>query len=342
MRRAFSALLCLALACGGDPSGDDDTADTAESGGASDTAEAREAPAIDYDAFLDLILGATASADPDAADDDAPDRPSDDDAAAFAAAFSPKRCVHGADERRPRITKAGQRHTKQIIAHVTRRMGVSDDFRKLLSLVALRESSYQQGLVHRLSADLTASYQAWRKMSARYEGNPHAADPSLWQTYGLFGMNANYFTLLWDESADPRVLCDPIVDIILYRRAAERALRKLQAGTVRCKGNDGETFDIHVEPTWGNIHRAVSGGKICPSKSEERAATMRKYFNNRAARYGIDPDEAVTMKMLGKEPTRGLDGEAWPTQEAMVMGLWKEIEAGAADDLVPPDPVDPR
>ncbi|HRI09720.1 MAG TPA: hypothetical protein PKW35_17985 [Nannocystaceae bacterium] len=330
MRRTLSAILCLALACGPDaPSDESDTADTSEA------ADARDLPGLDYDAFLDLVLGASSggSGEADAdVDDEATDEAADE-AADGAIAFTPRQCIHRLDERRPRITKAAQRHTKQVIAHVTRRMGSNDNFRKLLSLVALRESSYQQGLVHRLSADLTASYQAWRRLSTRYEGNPHSADPTLWQTYGLFGMNANYFTLLWDPAADPRVLCDPIVDIILYRRAAERALRKMQSGPIRCKGSDGETFDVVVEPTWGNLHRAVNGGKICPSKSEERAATMRKYFNNRAARYGIDPEEVVTLKSLGKEPSRGLDGESWASQEAMVMGLWKEIEAGAADDL---------
>jgi hypothetical protein len=332
MRRALATLLCsFTLACSADPPNDE--ADTAETSDPADTAEAREAFAIDVDGFLELFQGAEAA--------DVVAAPEGDDEQPAASPFVPKQCVHSLDERRPRITKESQRYTKKVMAHVARRLGVHEDFRKLLNLIALRESSYQHGLVHRLSPDLTASYQAWRRMSVRYEGNPHSVDPALWQTYGLFGMNSNYFTLLWDQSADPRVLCDPIVDILLYRRAAERALRKMLSGPIRCKGGDGESFDVVVEPTWGNIHRAVSGGKICPSKSEDRAATMRKYFNNRAARYGIDPDQPITLKMLGKEPTRGLDGEEWETQEEMVMGLWKEIEAGDADDL-PTEPIEPR
>lgn len=320
MQRVLSALLCgTLLACGSDPQEETETVEITDPG------EARDLPALD-DNDSNLVLPDELEAEVDDDEDDA-------EADEALVDFQPHACVHTLDEPRPRITKTTQKMTKRIIAHVAKRMGMSDDFRKLLALVALRESSYQSGLVHRLSPDLNASYQSWRKMSKRYEDNPFAGDASVWQTYGLFGMNSNYFTILWDQKADPRVLCDPIIDIVLYRRAAERALRKLLSGPIRCKGPDGDTFDIKVEPTWGNLHRAVSGGKICPSKSEERAATMRKYFNARATRVGIDPDEHITLKSLGKEPTRGLDGEAWDSQEAMVIGLWKEIEAGVADDL---------
>ena len=220
--------------------------------------------------------------------------------------------------------------TKDIIAHVHKRMKASRGFRKLLMLVALREASYQSGLVHRLQPDIEGSHSAWRKMKDRYPDNPYAEDPNLWQTYGLFGMNSNYFTMLWSKQADPRVLCDPIVDVLVYRRAAERALRKLN-GTIKCKNADGETYDFRTTPTWATIHRAVNGGKLCPSKHENQAAIMRKYFNARAIKKGLDADERVTSKMLGVEPDRGLDGEVWETQEEMVMGLWEEFEALAEE-----------
>ena len=86
-------------------------------------------------------------------------------------------------------------------------------------------------------------------MKDRYPDNPFAEDSSLWQTYGLFGMNSNYFTMLWSKQSDPRVLCDPVVDVLVYRRAALRALRKLN-GTIRCKNADGETYDFRTTPTW--------------------------------------------------------------------------------------------
>ncbi|MCA9657119.1 MAG: hypothetical protein KC486_02140 [Myxococcales bacterium] len=325
MRSLLPALLCCGLvaACNGDA-------------GESETNDLRDEVIDSSGEAASIVDDELASDDDDAAEDDddaSVDADAGDNEAAPAAAddgdfeFLPKTCVHSLDEKRPRITKSSQERTKLVIRHVAKRLGIHNDFRKLLALIALRESSYQAGLVHRLSPDLNASYVSWRKMSKRYEDNPFADDPTVWQTYGLFGMNSNYFTLLWDKSADPRVLCDPIIDLLLYRRAAVRALRKINSGAIRCKDASGESFDITLEPTWFNIHRAVSGGKICPSKHEDRAATMRKYFVARATRSGIDPDAVVTMKMLGKEPTESEEGDAWDDQERMVMGLWEEIEA---------------
>ncbi|MDC0715455.1 hypothetical protein [Nannocystis bainbridge] len=252
--------------------------------------------------------------------------------------FLPHQCVHGVDEQRPRLTRNEQKRTYDVLAHVVKRLKASDDFLKLLQLVASRESSLQQGLVHRLSPDLEASQQAWRKTAKLYEGNPHHAEHEHWQTYGLFGMNSNYFTQVWDNQADPRVLCDAIVDILVYRRAVARVIRK--AGTaIECTDAAGRTYQHTTRATWESVHRAVSGGKMCPSKSENVAAIMGKYFRGRAAKFGLDPDKPVTLKMLGVEPAKGLDGAAWADQEAIVMGLWAELEAEWAEH--PPDEPEP-
>lgn len=240
--------------------------------------------------------------------------------------FLPKQCIHGVDEKRPKLTRNEQKRTYAVLAHVVKRMKASDEFHKLLQLVAMRESSLQQGLVHRLSADLEASISAWKKTAKLYEGNPHYADAANWQTYGLFGMNSNYFTLVWDNQASPQVLCDAIVDVLVYRRAVARVVRKA-GGTIKCTADDGTQFDYTTKATWETVHRAVSGGKLCPSKSENIASIMGKYFRGRALRVGLDPDKPVTLKALGTEPAKGLGGEAWETQEEMVMGLWAELEA---------------
>jgi hypothetical protein len=240
--------------------------------------------------------------------------------------FMPRECVHSVADGRPKLTHNEQKRTQRVIAHVAKRLKASDEFLKLLQLVAMRESSMQQGLVHRLSPDLEGSYSAWRKMQKTYEGNPHADEPGAWQTYGLFGMNSNYFTLIWDKAADPRVLCDAVVDVLVYRRAAARMIRKA-GGNIVCKDERGQPYNYTTKATWETIHRAVSGGKLCPSKHEATAATMKKFFRSRAERVGIDPDRPVTLKMLGIEPDRGLDGQAWADQDAMVMGLWAEVEA---------------
>ena len=261
-------------------------------------------------------------------------------------AFLPRECVHEVSADRPKLTRNEQQRTQRVIAHVARRLRASDEFTRLLHMVAMRESSMQQGLVHRLSPDLQGSYAAWRKMQTTYEGNPHADDPEKWQTYGLFGMNSNYFTLLWDKAADPRVLCDAVVDVLVYRRAAIRMLKKA-GGNIVCKDEQGKPYDYSTRATWETVHRAVSGGKLCPSKHEATAATLKQFFRGRAERVGIDPDRAVTLKMLGTEPVKGADGQAWPTQEAMLMGLWSEIEAAEAAEAAKTvattahDPADP-
>lgn len=290
-------------------------------GGMSGMGAGRTAPGSIGEALTPTTPGASLDA---ALIDSDPDGTFADDVAAVQK-FLPKQCVHGVNDKRPKLTRNEQKRTQAVLAHVVKRLKASDDFHKLLQLVSMRESSQQQGLVHRLSADLEASVSAWKKTAKLYEGNPHYADASKWQTYGLFGMNSNYFTVVWDDQADPRVLCDAIVDVMVYRRAAARVVRKAGAA-IKCQDENGRDFMYTTKATWETIHRAVSGGKLCPSKSENVAAIMGKYFRGRAARVGLDPDKPVTLKMLGVEPTKGLDGEVWDTQDKMLMGLWAELE----------------
>ncbi len=197
----------------------------------------------------------------------------------------PAACVHALDAPRPRLTLAEQAETQRVIRGAVAGLGGSKDFATLLVLVASRESSLQRGLVHRLPADLAGSAAAWRHTRGLYEGNVFAADAERWQTYGLFGMNSNYFTAVWDKTADPMVLCDAVVDVMVYQRSAARVAAKLRK-TRACA------------PTWANIHAAVSGGKMCPP-----AATLDR-FRRRAARTGLDPDREVTAADLGRGPSR--------------------------------------
>lgn len=226
------------------------------------------------------------------------------------ASAAPHPCVHRADEPRPRVTRSEQRLVKRVIGHVVHRVEGSDDLGKLLLLVAERESSWQPGVVHRLPEDLEASLSAWRFTRRLYEGNSVADDAEVWQTYGLFGMNSSYFTVLWDKDADPRVLCDAVVDVLVYRRALTRALRKLST-PILCDG-----IRVKVAPTWAALHAAVSGGRMCP-QDETR-------FRRRAARRGLDADSVVTVGDLGHEPVSAAG--AW-SQTEMLRGLWAELSA---------------
>jgi len=218
---------------------------------------------------------------------------------------TPRPCVHWVGEARPRVTFAEQRLVKRVIEQVVSASGAHPDLGKLLTLVAERESSWQLGVVHRLPADLDGSRAAWRHTRALYEGNAWAADASRWQTYGLFGMNSSYFTVVWDRAADPRILCDAVVDVLVYQRALVRALRRLSA-PVEC---DGEM--VRVAPTWAALHGAVSGGRRCPTEQRD--------FHKRARRAKLDADRVVTLADLGHEPKA-------MSQDDLVHTLWGRIE----------------
>lgn len=202
----------------------------------------------------------------------------------LAALAKPATCVHNLDTERPTLTAAEQDETRRIIRAVVAEVGGSRDFAKFLVLVAQRESSLQRGLVHRLAPDVEGSAAAWRRTRDLYPGNPWADDASRWQTFGLFGMNSNYFTRVWDATSDPEILCDAVVDVLVYQRAAARIVAKLRRSGA-------------CAPTWANVHAAVSSGKLCPGAS--RVANFRR----RAMRAGLDPSDIVTGADLGKLAT---------------------------------------
>lgn len=215
-------------------------------------------------------------------------------AAAVAPALRPAPCVHGADEPRLRVTRADQARARRTIDAAVAEVGASADFRRLLVLVAQRETSLQPGVVHRLPADVDAALVAWRRTRHLYAAadNPHAGDPDRWRGYGLFGMNSPYFLQVWDRTADPRVLCDAAVDVLVYRRAATRLLRKLSSATCRT----GQPV------TWGDLHRAVARGKLCGGASAD--------FRRRAVRAGLDPGAPVRAADLGREPAGSQEATA--------------------------------
>ena len=235
----------------------------------------------------------------------------------------PHPCVHTADERRPAFSHDEQAETERILAHAAEQLHLGADFHRLLHLVATRESSLQQGLVHRL--DLDASAAAYRKTRALYHGHPLKREQEVWQTYGLFGMNSNYFTIVWDRQADPRELCDAFVDVLAYRRAAVNYLSKVATGgTARCPDDSGTVQAVRLRPTWEALHRAVSGGSLCPRERDQD-------FRQRARRHGLDPDGVVTLSQLGHEPP----GSRLEKVAVLWLGLYAS-RAPASPDFVEP------
>lgn len=202
------------------------------------------------------------------------------------AALSPRPCAHLPGEPRPRVTVGEQAAARRAIELGVDIVGGSVDLRRLLLLVAERESSLQAGVVHRLPRDVAASRSAWAQARAYHAaaGNPYAGNPDRWQTYGLFGLNSAYYLRAWDPAADPRVLCDAAVSVLTYRRAAQRLLRKLSRAPCR----RGQAV------TWAILHTAIARGQLCTEPSED--------FRRRARRRGLDPDGEVRTVDLGRDP----------------------------------------
>jgi hypothetical protein len=172
--------------------------------------------------------------------------------------------------------------------------------------------------------DRESSYAAWEKAirAGQYANNPAIRQDGRWQTYGLYGMNSAIWTKIWDEAAPPEVLCDPVVATYAYLRCARHAVRQLE-GTRMCpeyddrgeldhRGRrrgvyrrvDGEYVRAPAEPdpTLRAVHRAVSGGKLCPAwDQDEVAAWLGSRFHARATAAGLDPEKRMRAKDVGED-----------------------------------------
>jgi len=142
--------------------------------------------------------------------------------------------------------------------------------------------------------------------------------PDRWERgYGWYGTNAAIFTFEWDPNAPPEVLCRRVPSTLAVLRKARRAFNKLKNG-VDCYDAKGRLYqadlmrdgkqerdykkDTFLKPTWWLVHRAVWGGDICPSNDDGigMGEWYHKMFNIRAKGVGLDPDEIITLEMLGE------------------------------------------
>ncbi len=201
----------------------------------------------------------------------------------------------------------------------------------MLSLEALKESTWRPWIRHRLNPDHEANQRAHMTHAERYghavkqvdrmvprgnrevkrtydvlsyqdDGNPHYREPERWQYgLGLFGMNAAGFTFEWDDMAPPEVLCLEPVAVEAWLRRARRSHRKLVSGIdcdrdgVREFHGTGARDGVQVgAPSWWDLHNAVNVGTLCPT-SEER----RRKFAARAERVDLDPMAPVAYEDLG-------------------------------------------
>jgi len=167
-----------------------------------------------------------------------------------AAAIDYAPCGHTPAEPGPPLDHAEQARVADAIRAKVEQLGGSPTFARYLVAVASRESSLRPGVIHVGDADdAAAAYRHLRKAHRR-AGNPYADQPELWLSYGLFGMNSNYYARVLHPWADPRMLCDLDTAVETYAVVARRVLAKM--------GGCVET------PTWADIHRAVQSGDVCP------------------------------------------------------------------------------
>ena len=176
--------------------------------------------------------------------------------AALSAAPDYAPCDHRPDQPGPTTTLAEQAAVASAIRAKVADMGGSPIFAEYLIVVAARESALRPGVIHvGDTGDAAAAYKHKRKAHSR-AGNPYADQPELWLSYGLFGMNSNYYGRVLHPHADPRMLCDLDFAVETYAAAARRVLRKM--------GGCVETVK------WNDIHRAIQNGDVCPTKQRDR------------------------------------------------------------------------
>lgn len=133
--------------------------------------------------------------------------------------------------------------------------------------------------------------------------NPHFPERWRWR-YGLgaYGKNAAYGTQDWDPLAPPEILCLEVPGTEAYMRDVRDAVstytsaRPPVCGGKPFRGHavDPSTGEIIAAPSWVDVHRVASQGRWCPQPSRDQN------FRERAINNDLDPDELVTMEMLGK------------------------------------------
>lgn len=192
-----------------------------------------------------------------------------------------------------------------------------------LWLVYYRETTGRPWKRHKLSPDLHANQLAWSRprVSRRYgwevklnrhgdvdeikkiarDANPVYPRQDRWRAgLGPYGMVAASWTASWDPHAPPEILCREIEATELYLRRARSVWRKLKGG-IDCNRDGGVDYQVD-KPTLGLIHRAASGGKICPPAGGD--VQLKPGFLRRMKKMGLNPDKPVPLSFFGEPIAR--------------------------------------
>ncbi len=214
-----------------------------------------------------------------------------------------------------RLSRAQRRRNRAALREIVRHLCRPGDgcshksLSRLLEIVALRESAFDNQVTHELNPDREANAASLTRAleSGWYDGNQHLRDLSRWTVgYGWFGMNAPLFVREWDRYAPPEILCRQVESVEVYLRVARRAWRKLSKilpSEQEVALDNGERVMVRGV-TWYDIHRAVSTGKL----GRPDTISSRR-FVRRARAVGLDPFATVKIEDLGRPIPKGRQGE---------------------------------
>lgn len=171
---------------------------------------------------------------------------------------------------------------------------------KYLSIIAKRESTWDNETTHVLNRDQTANVAAYSKAKKGkwYEGSKFFGEFDRWsQGYGWYGHNAALNTFYWDTNAPPEILCRQVesteVHLRKMRKAFNKLFKKYEDTTQDVKLSNGESAKL-IGVTWYDLHRATSSGKL----TREDVIPVST-FVSRAKTAGLDPFETVNINWLG-------------------------------------------
>jgi hypothetical protein len=183
-----------------------------------------------------------------------------------------------------RLSPSERAESIRTVATVARELGASPAARRLLIRWANRESHANPATRHELPADRAAASSPRARKAILAMGR--VFEDGRWgHGRGLYGMQPAFYLRRWDPSADPDVLCDPIVATVTAiwaardhakecRRAGHEptilvASRRWGSGHCRPRARDHSTQNFWRE-RGVDPHTPVSWGRDWPEESTDR------------------------------------------------------------------------
>jgi hypothetical protein len=175
-------------------------------------------------------------------------------------------------------TADGRRRTRKLVDLIAREMGADRNARRLLVRWAVRESYSNPRAVHIKPGDVRAASSSRTRRILAARGLQWSAHWSYGR--GLYGMQPALYIPVWDVTADPNVLCDPIVATITAIWSARRQQRQ-------CTSLGYPATILTANRRWGSGH----------CEPRERDAVTRAWWAER----GRDADAPISWGRKWRE-----------------------------------------